>query len=67
LRNFYQNLLPFSKTTNFSSPVSNANTDAGGRCVAVVEGGVLAEVDAGGSGVGYSGVVDRKVGWVKDG
>jgi hypothetical protein len=32
--------------------VSNANTDAGGRGVAVVDGGVLAEVDAGGSSVG---------------
>ncbi len=38
--------------------VGNANTDAGGRGVAVVDGGVLAEVDAGGSSAGYSGVVD---------
>jgi hypothetical protein len=29
-------------------------------------GGVLAKVDAGGSGVGYSGVVDWKMGWVRD-
>ncbi len=47
--------------------VGNANTDAGGRGVAVVDGGLLAEVDAGGSGVGYSGVVDEKEGWVRDG
>jgi hypothetical protein len=47
--------------------IGNANTDAGGRGIAVVEGGVLAEVDAGGSGVCYSGVVDWKVGWVGDG
>ncbi len=47
--------------------VGNANTDSGGRGVAVVDKGVLAEVDAGGSGVGYSGVVDKKVGWVRDG
>jgi hypothetical protein len=46
--------------------IGNANTDAGGRGVAVVEGGMLAEVDAGGSGVGYSGVVDWKMGWVRD-
>ncbi len=47
--------------------IGNANTDAGGRGVAVVEGGVLAEVDARGTGVGDSSVVDRKVGWVRDG
>ncbi len=47
--------------------IGNANTDAGGRDVAVVDGGVLAEVDAGGSSVGYSGVVDGKMGWVGDG
>ncbi len=47
--------------------VGSANTDAGGRGVAVVDGGLLAEVDAGGSGVGYSGVVDWKMGWVRDG
>jgi hypothetical protein len=47
--------------------IDNANTDAGGRGVAVVDGGVLAEVDAGGSGVGSSSVVDWKMGWVKDG
>jgi hypothetical protein len=43
----------------------NANTDAGGRGVAVVDGGVLAGVDARGSGVGYSSVVDGKMGWVR--
>ncbi len=47
--------------------IGNANTDAGGRGVAVVDGGVLAEVDAGGSSVGYSGVVDWKMGWVGNG
>jgi hypothetical protein len=47
--------------------VSNANTDAGGRGVTVVDGGVLAKIDDGGTGVGYSGVVDRKVGLVRDG
>jgi hypothetical protein len=47
--------------------IGNANTDAGGRGVMVVDGGMLAEVDTGGSGVGYSGVVDGKVGWVRDG
>jgi hypothetical protein len=46
--------------------IGNANTDAGSRGIAVVDGGVLAEVDAGGTGVGYSGVVDGKVGWVRD-
>jgi hypothetical protein len=34
--------------------VGNTNTDAGGRVVAVVDGSVLAEVDARGSSVGYS-------------
>ncbi len=47
--------------------VGNANADAGGRGVAGVDGGVLAEVDTGGTGVGYSCVVDGKVGWVSDG
>ncbi len=47
--------------------VGNANTDAGGRGVAVIDGGVLAEVDAGGSSVSYSGVVDGKMGWVRYG
>ncbi len=47
--------------------ISDANADAGGRGVAVADRGVLAEVDAGGTSVGYSGVVDRKVGWVSDG
>ncbi len=42
--------------------VGNANTDAGGRGVAVADGGLLAEVDAGGTGVSYSNVVDGKVG-----
>jgi hypothetical protein len=47
--------------------VGNANTDARGRGVAVVDGGALAEVDAGGFSVSYFGVVDRKIGWVRDG
>ncbi len=47
--------------------VGNANTDAGGRGVIVVDRGVLAEVDTGCTGVGYSSVVDRNVGWVRDG
>ncbi len=47
--------------------IGDANTDAGGRGVAVVDGGVLAEVDGGGSGIGYSGVVDGRGGWVSDG
>jgi hypothetical protein len=47
--------------------ISNANTDAGRRGVAVVDRGMLVEVDARGSGVGYSGVVDGKVEWVRDG
>ncbi len=47
--------------------VGNANTYAGGRGVAVIDGGMLAEVDAGGSDVGYSGMVDWKMGWVRDG
>ncbi len=38
--------------------IGSANTDAGGRGVAVVDGGVLGEVDAGGSGVCYASVVD---------
>ncbi len=38
-----------------------------GRGVAVVDGGMLGEVDAGGSGVCYAGVVDWKMGWVRDG
>jgi hypothetical protein len=45
----------------------SANTDAGGRGVAVVDRGVLGEVDAGGSSVCYAGVVDWKIGWVGDG
>ncbi len=47
--------------------VGNANTDAGGLGVTVVDGGMLAEVDAGGSGVSNSSVVDWKMGWVGDG
>jgi hypothetical protein len=47
--------------------VGSANTDAGGRGVAVVDGGMLGEVDAGGSGVCYAGVVDWKMRWVRDG
>ncbi len=47
--------------------IGSANTDAGGRGVAAVDGGVLAEVDAGSSSVGYFGVVDWKMGWVRDG
>ncbi len=47
--------------------VSDANTDAGGRGVMVVDLGVLAEIDAGSTSVSYSSVVDGKVGWVGDG
>ncbi len=47
--------------------VGNANTDAGGRGVVVVARGMLGEVDTGGSGVCYAGVVDWKMGWVGDG
>ncbi len=47
--------------------VGNANMDAGGRGVTVVDGSMHAAVDAAGTGVGYSGVVDGKVGWVSDG
>ncbi len=47
--------------------VGDANTDAGGRGVAMVDRGMLTGVDAGGTGVGYSGVVDGKVGWVRSG
>ncbi len=50
-----------------NTAIDNSRTDAGGRGVAVVDGGVLAEVDARGFGVGYSGVVDWKMGWVRDG
>jgi hypothetical protein len=50
-----------------SGAIGNANTYAGGRGVTVVDGGVLAEVDAGSSSVGYSSVVDWKMGWVRDG
>ncbi len=46
--------------------VGNTDTDAGGRGVAVVDEGMLAEVDARGSGVGHSSVVDWKIGWVGD-
>ncbi len=47
--------------------IGSANTDAEGKCVAVVDGGMLGEVDARGSGVCYTGVVDWKIGWVGDG
>jgi hypothetical protein len=47
--------------------IGNANADAGGRGVVVVDGGMLTEVDARGTGIGYSGVVDGKVGWVRGG
>ncbi len=47
--------------------IGNANTDAGCKGVAVVDEGVLAEVDARGSSVSYSGVVEWKMGWVRDG
>jgi hypothetical protein len=46
--------------------IGSANTDAGGRGVAVVDGGVFGEVDARGSSVCYTGVVDQKIGWVGD-
>jgi hypothetical protein len=46
--------------------IGSANTDAGGKGVAVVDGGVFGEVDAGGSGVCYAGVVDWKIGWDAD-
>ncbi len=44
--------------------IGNANSDAGGRGVAVFNGGILAEVDARGAGVGYSNVGGRKAGFV---
>jgi hypothetical protein len=48
--------------------VRDANADAGGRGVVVVDrGGMLTEVDAEGTGVRYPGVVDGKVGWVSEG
>ncbi len=47
--------------------IGSANTDAGGRGVAVVDRGVLGEVDAGGSGVCYASVVDWQIGWLGDG
>ena len=47
--------------------IDSANTDAGGRGVVVVDRGVLGEVDAGGSGVCYTSVVDWKIRWVRDG
>jgi hypothetical protein len=47
--------------------LGDANTDAGGRGFTVVDGGMLAEVDSGGTSVSYSGVVDGKVGWIRDG
>jgi hypothetical protein len=45
--------------------ISNANADAGGRGVVVVNGGVLAEVDARGISDGDSGVSEGKGGWVR--
>ncbi len=51
----------------YDGATCSANTDAGGRDVAVVDGGVLAEVDARGFGVSYSSVGDWKMGWVRDG
>jgi hypothetical protein len=36
--------------------IGSANADAGGRGVVVVDGGVLGEVDAGGSRVCYAGL-----------
>ncbi len=47
--------------------IGSANMDAGDRGVAVVDEGVLGEVDAGGSSVCYAGVVDWQIGWVGDG
>jgi hypothetical protein len=47
--------------------VSNANLDARGRGVAVVDGGILSDIDARGTGVGYSGVGDGKAGWGGEG
>ncbi len=47
--------------------VGNTKADAGDRGVEVVNESMLADVDAGGASVGYSGVVDGKVGWVSDG
>ncbi len=47
--------------------IGSANTDAGDRGVAVVDGGVLGEVDAGSSSVCYAGVVDWQIGLVGDG
>jgi hypothetical protein len=47
--------------------ISNANADAGGRGVAVIDGCMLTEVYAGGTGVSYTGVVDGKLGWVSEG
>ncbi len=38
--------------------IGSANMDAGSRGVAAVDGGVLDEVDARGSGVCYASVVD---------
>ncbi len=47
--------------------IGNANTNAGGRGVEVVDGGIFGEVDAVGSGVCYAGVVERQIGWVGGG
>ena len=47
--------------------IGSTNMDAGGRGVVVIDGGVLGEVDAGGSSVCYAGVVDWQIVWVGDG
>jgi hypothetical protein len=47
--------------------INSATTDAGGRGVAVVDRGLLGEVDAGGSGVCYASVVEWQIGWVGGG
>ncbi len=47
--------------------IGSANTDAGGRGVAVVDGGLLGEVDTGDASVCYASEVDWQIGWVGDG
>ncbi len=47
--------------------IGDANADAGNRGVEVAYRSILAEVDARGTGVGYSSVVGGKVGWVRGG
>ncbi len=46
--------------------IGSANMDAGGRGNAVIDRGMLGEVDAGGSGVCYASVVDWQIGWDGD-